>query len=107
VETLAREFVAAIRAGRHRQEGWPNSMYGISKLCESTFTRVLAGELEGQGIMVNAVCPGYCATDMSSWKGTKSAAAGADTPVWAALRPPADAATFTGGFYQERRLLPW
>mmetsp|Transcript_46541 Transcript_46541/g.149402 ORF Transcript_46541/g.149402 Transcript_46541/m.149402 type:complete len:80 (+) Transcript_46541:997-1236(+) len=63
-------------------------MYGVSKLGEATYTRVLAAELAPRGAIVSAVCPGYCATDMSSWRGTNTAASGADTPVWLALSPP-------------------
>ncbi len=44
----------------------------------------------------------YCATDMSSWKGYKTAAQGADTPAWLALEPPA-----SGRFYTERREEPF
>jgi carbonyl reductase 1 len=62
---------------------------------------VLAQQLQDAGIMVNACCPGYCATDMSSWRGTQSAADGADTPVWLALLPPAQFST--GGFYRDRQ----
>jgi NAD(P)-dependent dehydrogenase (short-subunit alcohol dehydrogenase family) len=46
---------------RHTQEGYPSSMYGMSKLAEAAYTRVLARELEPRHIMVNAVCPGMCA----------------------------------------------
>jgi carbonyl reductase 1 len=57
--------------------------------------------MQAQGVLVAACCPGYCATDMSSWRGTKTAAAGADTPVWLALQP---AGAFQSGkFWQERR----
>jgi hypothetical protein len=38
---------------------------------------------------------------MSSWRGTQSAAAGADTPVWLALTPPEDFKT--GGFWRDRQ----
>jgi hypothetical protein len=31
---------------------------GISKALESSYTRVLAQKLKGDGIMVNACCPG-------------------------------------------------
>lgn len=79
--------------------------YGVSKLCCSSYSRVLAKQLEPQGVMVNACCPGWCQTDMSSMSGNKSAAQGADTPVWLALRAPNDFAT--GGFYQERQQLPF
>ena len=55
---LGEKFVADIEAGRHKQEGWPSSMYGISKLLLSMYTRIEAKEMEGRGIMVNACCPG-------------------------------------------------
>jgi carbonyl reductase 1 len=77
-------------------------MYGVSKALESAYTRVLAAQLAGRGIAVNACCPGYCSTDMSSWRGTQSAAAGADTPVWLALLPPAEPLS-TGGFWRDRQ----
>ncbi|KAF8064523.1 Cbr1 [Scenedesmus sp. PABB004] len=102
---LGNAFVADVQAGRHAEAGWPNSMYGVSKALESSYTRLLAKELAPRGIMVNACCPGYCATDMSSWRGTQSAAAGADTPVWLALTPPEDFKT--GGFYRDRTLQSW
>jgi hypothetical protein len=41
---------------------------------------------------------------MSSWRGTKSAAAGAGTPVWLALQPPGRQQP-SGRFWQERREL--
>eukprot|EP00899_Mesostigma_viride_P014500 jgi/Mesvir1/23050/Mv08167-RA.1 len=89
---LMEKFIEDVRAGRHSQEGWPTSMYGISKLGMATFTRILARDLaagrEGEDrILVNACCPGYCATDMSSWRGPKSAAEGAETPGYLALLP--------------------
>jgi hypothetical protein len=43
----------------------------------------------------------YCSTDMSSWRGMQSAAAGADTPVWLALMPQEE--FVTGGFYRDRQ----
>ncbi|KAK9815237.1 hypothetical protein WJX72_000441 [[Myrmecia] bisecta] len=85
VTTLARKFVDDIRAGRHKEEGWPSSMYGVSKLCEATYTRILAEELKGSGATVTACCPGYVSTDMSSHRGTKTPPEGADTPTWLAL----------------------
>lgn len=110
LDALADRFVAAIRAGAHAKEGFGNSMYGFSKALETAYTRVVARELEGQGIMVNACCPGWCATDMSSWRGPKSAAAGADTPAWLALLPPpgiAGGAMETGGFWRDRAHAPF
>ena len=48
VEALAASFVAAIRAGNHSDLGWSNSMYGISKLAEISYTRWLARSLSDQ-----------------------------------------------------------
>ena len=48
---------------------------------------------------------GYCATDMSSWRGTTAAADGADTPVWLALLPPEH--FVTGGFFMDRTQAPF
>lgn len=44
--------------GRLKGSGWPSSMYGVSKLCESMYTRILADELRARNITVNACCPG-------------------------------------------------
>lgn len=109
-EGLAAKFVSDIRAGRHREQGWSSSMYGISKALETAYTRVLARQLADKGIMVNAVCPGWCATDMSSWGGPRSAAQGADTPVWLATLPPPGVAggeLVTGGFWRDRERQPF
>ena len=56
-------------------------------------------------MLVNACCPGYCATDMSSHRGTKTAAQGAQTPLYLATQPPAVVAT--GGFWVDERKAKW
>ncbi|GFR46735.1 hypothetical protein Agub_g8358 [Astrephomene gubernaculifera] len=66
LDSLAGEFVGAIRVGDYKDKGWPESMYGISKLLLSLWTAQLAEQLKGEKVMVNAMCPGWCRTDMSS-----------------------------------------
>lgn len=78
-------------------------MYGVSKLCEATYTRLLAEQQRGK-LDVNACCPGYVATDMSSHRGIKTPLQGADTPVWLALLAPRGT---TGKFFSERREEPF
>eukprot|EP01031_Cornospumella_fuschlensis_P033789 gene33789-40887_t len=85
LSAMMEEFVEAVESGRHAAEGWPNTCYGTSKLAVIALTQVLARE--NPGILVNACCPGYCATDMSSHQGTRSAEMGARTPVYLALLP--------------------
>jgi len=60
---------------------------------------------EHPGVLVNACCPGYCATDMSSHRGTKTAAQGAQTPLYLATQPPA--VVGTGGFWVDERKAKW
>jgi NAD(P)-dependent dehydrogenase (short-subunit alcohol dehydrogenase family) len=43
--------------------------YSVSKAALNALTRLLAGELRTDGILVNAVCPGWTATDMGGWGG--------------------------------------
>lgn len=77
--------------------------YRISKVGLNMLTRVLAAELEGTGILVNAASPGYTKTDMSP-NATRPVTQGADTPVWLSTLP---AEGPTGGFFYERKQLEW
>ena len=79
-------------------------MYGVSKLLETSYTRILAEQLKSAGVMVNACCPGYVDTDMTSHKGVKTLEEGADTPVWLALMPPGGP---RGKLFAERKQIPF
>lgn len=77
--------------------------YGVSKAALNALTIMLANELRGSGILVNAVCPGWVATDMGG-RGGRPVAKGAASVVWAVNL--ADDGP-TGGFYRDGRPLPW
>jgi NAD(P)-dependent dehydrogenase (short-subunit alcohol dehydrogenase family) len=77
--------------------------YRVSKVSLNMLTRMLAAELEDDGILVNAVSPGYTKTDMSP-KATRHVEDGADTPVWLATLPDDGP---SGGFFYERQPLEW
>jgi len=77
--------------------------YHISKAALNALTRTLAGELRGDGVLVNAVCPGWVATDMGGGAG-RPVEEGAASVVWAALLPDDGP---TGGFFRDGRPLPW
>ena len=61
------------------ENSWTNSNYGMSKLGVIAMTRALAAR--EPGMRINCYCPGYCDTDMTSHKGPRSPAQGAETGV--------------------------
>ncbi|HEX2317073.1 MAG TPA: SDR family NAD(P)-dependent oxidoreductase [Thermomonospora sp.] len=77
--------------------------YTISKTALNALTRMLAAELRSDRILVNAVCPGWVATDMGG-PGGRPVAEGAAGVVWAALLNDDGP---TGGFFRDGRPLPW
>jgi NAD(P)-dependent dehydrogenase (short-subunit alcohol dehydrogenase family) len=106
-ETLAalvREFVADVRSGQYARRGWPRSAYRVSKVALNALTRLLAQELKGRHVLVNAVCPGWVRTRMGGSSAPRGVEQGADTIVWAALLPPEGP---TGGFFRDRKPIEW
>ena len=77
--------------------------YGVSKTALNALTRLLAGALVDDGVLVNAVSPGLVATDMGGAQG-RPVEQGADTATWLALM---DDDGPTGGFYHDRESIPW
>ena len=80
---------------------WSNTCYGMSKLGVIALTKVMARE--NPGILINACCPGWCATDMSSHGGPRTAERGSETPVMLSLGE----LVGSGGFYFDEALLSW
>ena len=83
--SLVEKFQLDVLNDRHRQEGWGNSNYGFSKLALIAMTKIWAREEAMNGIAVNCCCPGYCATDMSSHRGSRHPSEGAKNAVIPAL----------------------
>ena len=78
--------------------------YRISKTSLNALTRILASELRGSGILVNAVNPGWVQTDMGGRNANRTVEEGADGVVWAATLPNNGP---TGGFFRDRRHVAW
>ena len=76
--------------------------YAMSKAALNALTRMLAYELRADGVLVNAVCPGWTNTDMG--RGGRPVSEGAASIVWAALLSDDGP---TGGFFRDGRPLPW
>ena len=85
-------------------EGTSCPAYRVSKAALNSHTRMLATELSGIGILVNAVCPGWVATDMGG-HGGRPVAEGAAGIVWAATLPSRPA--INGGFFRDRVRIDW
>jgi NAD(P)-dependent dehydrogenase (short-subunit alcohol dehydrogenase family) len=90
-------------AGSLATMGGGTPAYQVSKAALNAFTRTLAGELRGDGILVNAVCPGGVATDMGGPAG-RPVEEGAASVVWAALLPDDGP---TGGFFRDGEPVAW
>jgi NAD(P)-dependent dehydrogenase (short-subunit alcohol dehydrogenase family) len=77
--------------------------YALSKAALNALTLMLAAELRPARILVNAVCPGWVATDMGG-SGGRPVADGAAGVVWAATLPDGGP---TGGNFRDGRPIPW
>jgi NAD(P)-dependent dehydrogenase (short-subunit alcohol dehydrogenase family) len=77
--------------------------YNVSKVALNALTRMLASDLRRDRILVNAVCPGWVATDMGG-PGGRPVAEGAASVLWA-VDLPHDGPT--GGFYRDGHPVPW
>ena len=87
---LVQQFVEAAKMGDHESKGWPSQGYVVSELALNILTTIQARDRPygDTDVLINSCCPGHCRTDMSSQRGNKSAAEGAETPVFLALIPP-------------------
>ena len=78
--------------------------YTSSKSALNAVTIAFAKELREDGISVNAVDPGYTATDFNGHSGYRSVDQAAAGIVWLAEL---DGSATTGGFYFDQQRAPW
>jgi NAD(P)-dependent dehydrogenase (short-subunit alcohol dehydrogenase family) len=77
--------------------------YRLSKWALNGFTMLLAGELANTSVKVNAVCPGWCQTEMGGQQAPYSARHGAEVVSWAATAHDIP----TGTFIREKNIVEW
>ena len=86
--------------------------YRIAKAGVNAMVRNLSHELGHgrRGVLVDAVCPGHCRTDMGGQNAPRSPEQGADTALWLATRDGlgADGSPVpTGLLWEDRTPVPW
>ena len=113
---MVQQFLPLLRASEHPRivnvsseaaslasMGGGTPAYTASKVALNALTRMLAAELRRDHVLVNAVCPGWVATDMGG-RGGRPVEEGAASVVWAATLPDSGP---TGGFFRDGQPLPW
>jgi len=81
-----------------------SSSYRLSKIVLNGITALLAKELRGKNILVNAVCPGWVRTDLGGPRAPLLPEQAAETPVWLATLSDDGP---TGCFFREHQTIPW
>jgi hypothetical protein len=77
--------------------------YAVSKAGLNALTAYLHAEY-GPGLIANAACPGWVRTEMGGPEATRSAAEGAETPVWLARFRPGGPG---GRLWRDREPVEW
>lgn len=80
------------------------SAYAPSKTMLNAVTVQYARRFEGTGILINAVCPGFVASDFTGHSGNRTPEQGATISIRFATLPDGGP---TGGFYDENGVIPW
>jgi NAD(P)-dependent dehydrogenase (short-subunit alcohol dehydrogenase family) len=78
--------------------------YSSSKAALNAVTVQFANELRGTPVKVNAVCPGYVATDLNGHSGPRTPEQGARIAIEMATIPEDGP---TGGYFNEDGRIPW
>jgi len=78
--------------------------YAPSKTFLNAVTVQYAKELSDTNILINAGCPGYCATDLNGFRGFRTPEQGAAIAIQLATLPDDGP---TGGFFEDDGVVPW
>jgi NAD(P)-dependent dehydrogenase (short-subunit alcohol dehydrogenase family) len=81
-----------------------SAAYSPSKTLLNAVVVQYAKELAGTGVLMNAACPGYVATDLNGFRGTRTPREGAQVALQLATLPDDGP---TGGFFNDSGPVPW
>jgi NAD(P)-dependent dehydrogenase (short-subunit alcohol dehydrogenase family) len=98
--------VVNLSSGLGQLEGMADGTpaYRASKAGLNALTRMFAAATTGEGILVNAMCPGWVRTDMGGPSATRSVEKGAESAVWLATLPKEGP---SGGFFRDKKPIKW
>ncbi|TDD67448.1 SDR family oxidoreductase [Actinomadura darangshiensis] len=86
------------------QTGPISAAYAPSKSFLNAVTVQYAKELSDTNILINAGCPGFCATDLNGFRGVRTPEQGAAIALHLATLPDDGP---TGGFFEDAGVVPW
>ncbi|MFC7234124.1 SDR family NAD(P)-dependent oxidoreductase [Halosegnis marinus] len=78
--------------------------YRVSKTGLNGLTRYLHAQYNEQGLIANAVCPGWVRTDMGGSEADRPVEKGAETPTWLCRFAPGSE---SGRFWRDRERIDW
>jgi NAD(P)-dependent dehydrogenase (short-subunit alcohol dehydrogenase family) len=96
--------ISSLGGSLHYMQEGGTPAYSISKAALNVLTRKLAAELQGTGILVNSIDPGWLATDMGG-PGGGSVEEGTRGIIWAATLP--DDGPSGGFLNSDGNPMPW
>jgi NAD(P)-dependent dehydrogenase (short-subunit alcohol dehydrogenase family) len=91
-------------SGGEQTTGPLSVAYTPSKTMLNAVTVQYARELRDTRILINAACPGYCATDLNGFRGVRTPEQGAAIAIQLATLPDDGP---TGGFFEDTGVVPW
>src|SRR3954451_6609568 len=92
------------QATRGAETGPISAAYAPTKTFLNAVTVQYAKELHGTNTLINAACPGYCATDLNGFRGVRTPEQGAAIAIRLATLPDDGP---TGGFFEDAGVVPW
>lgn len=90
-------------AGSFKAMNGNTPAYSLSKFALNGLTLMMANALKGSGILVNAICPGWVATDMGG-AGGRAIPLGGASVVWGVTLPDDGP---SGGFFRDGKPIKW
>lgn len=94
----------ALQSDPEVQLGLMDLAYAPSKTLLNAITVQFANELRGSGILINAGCPGYVATELNGFSGSRTPAEGAAIAIHLATLGDDGP---SGGFFNDAGVVPW